>query len=87
MLCVVCMMKVNWHSPISDDIIIFLGACFVELHNTFAYIICKFSGGWDQCHEYWLAFHVQLLRLVIFDLFSFFLGGHISLRKLSLQII
>jgi hypothetical protein len=51
----VCKEKVNWYCPTSDDTIFFLGAFFVKLHSTFAYIICKFSGGWDQCHEYWLA--------------------------------
>jgi hypothetical protein len=70
---VVCITKVNWYCPTSDDIIIFLGRCFVKLNNTFAYIICKFNGEWDQCHEYWLTSQVQLLRLVVFDLYNFIL--------------
>jgi hypothetical protein len=72
-------MKMYWYCPTSDDTIGFLGACFVKLDSTFAWIICKFNRGWDQCHEYWLASRVQLLKSVVFELFSFFLGGHVFL--------
>jgi hypothetical protein len=30
------------------------------------------GGVWDQCHEYWLASQVDLLWLVVFNLFRFF---------------
>ncbi len=64
----VCTTKVNWYCHPNDDTIVFLGACFVKLNSTFAKIICKFSGGWDQFHEYWLVFQVQLLKLVVITL-------------------
>jgi hypothetical protein len=76
-----CTTKRNWYCPTSHDTTVFLGACFVKLNNRFAYIICKFSGGWDQCLEYCLASHVQLLRSVVFNLSNFFIffESHVSL--------
>ncbi len=35
-VCMVCTTKMNWYCPTNDDTIIFLGACFMKLNNTFA---------------------------------------------------
>ncbi len=48
----VCKKKVNWYCPTCDDTMVCFGAYFVKLHSTSTYIICKFSGELDQCHEY-----------------------------------